>query len=182
MVGRLSPWKGQDVFLRAFAAAFPDGNERARVVGSALFGEDDWMAHLEQLVVELRLSERVELTGFRDDVARVLDEADILVHASTVPEPFGQVVLEGMEAGLAVIATSVGGPAELITDGVDGVLVEPGDVDSLAGALRELAHDPALRQRLGDAARVRAAEFRPDRIAAQMRAVYRTVVNPREPG
>ena len=187
-VQRPSPWWGASRHGRARTSSFAPSPRRSRtatnarcVVGSALFGEDDWVAHLEQLVVELRLSERVELTGFRDDVAGVLDEADILVHASTVPEPFGQVVLEGMEAGLAVIATSVGGPAELISDGVDGVLVEPGDVDSLAAALQELAHDPGRRQRLGEAARARAAEFRPDRIAAQMRAVYRAVVNPREP-
>ena len=69
MVGRLAPWKGQDVFLRAFARAFPAGQERAIVVGGALFGEDAYEAQLVALVDELGLQERVEMTGHVDDVA-----------------------------------------------------------------------------------------------------------------
>ena len=63
MVGRLAPWKGQDVFLRAFAKAFPDGKEVGILVGAALFGEDDYERQLRQLVGDLGIAERVEFRG-----------------------------------------------------------------------------------------------------------------------
>ncbi len=176
LVGRLAPWKGQDVFLRAFAMAFPNGDERARIAGSALFGEYRWAASLPTLVAELGLAERVEVVGFVDDMASEYGRLDVLVHASTIPEPFGQVVVEGMAAGLAVVAAAAGGPAEVITDGVDGLLYPMGDVEALAEQLRRLASDPVLQAGLGNAGRSRAAEFTPERIAAQVEDVYWTVI------
>ena len=177
MVGRLAPWKGQDLFLRAFAEAFPAGDEQAVLVGSALFGEDAYAARLHQLTEFLGLAGRVDFRGFRDDVWGELAEMDVLVHASVIPEPFGQVVVEGMAAGLPVIAANAGGPAEIITDGVDGLLVLPGDVAALAAGLRRLAGDSALRARLGAAARRRASDFAPDRIAPKVMHVYRAVLD-----
>src|ERR1700704_3441600 len=96
-----------------------------------------------------------------------LERLDILVHASIIPEPFGQVVIEGMAAGLPVVAAGAGGPAEVIEDGVTGILYPPGDVGALASALRKLAAKPHLRERLGRAGRVQAAAFAPDIVAAQ---------------
>lgn len=93
MVGRLAPWKGQRVFLEAFAKAFPGGMERALVVGGALFGEGDYERELFALTAQLGLTDRVEFTGNVDDVAAQLDRADVLVHASVIPEPFGLVVV-----------------------------------------------------------------------------------------
>jgi glycosyltransferase involved in cell wall biosynthesis len=175
MVGRLAPWKGQDVFLRAFATAFPDGDERGTVVGAALFGADEqrYADGLAALVLHLELGDRVQLLGARDDVRSLLEEADVVVHASRVPEPFGQVVVEGMAAGAAVIATTGAGPSELIRPDVDGLLVPPDDVDALASALRRLAHDEPLRRSLGEAAQRRVAERTdPDRIAALIAGVH----------
>jgi glycosyltransferase involved in cell wall biosynthesis len=177
MVGRLAPWKGQDVFVRAFARAFPDGDERAVLAGSAMFGEDAFAAELGGLVEELGLGERVTFLGFVDDVGAVLRGVDCLVHASVIPEPFGQVVVEGMAAGLAVVAADAGGPAEVVTHGVDGLLCPPGDVGALAAVLRRLADDPGLRVRLGAAGLVRAADFSPDAVADQVRAVYGGVLS-----
>lgn len=176
MLGRLAPWKGQDVFLRAFAQAFPTGQERAVLVGSALFGEDAYAARLHQLTESLGLVGRVHFRGFREDVWAELAEVDILVHASIIPEPFGQVVVEGMAAGLPVIAAHAGGPTEIITDGLDGLLVPPGDAAALAAALRRLADNPDLRVRLGAAGRRRARDFDPDRVALRVLAVYRSVL------
>jgi glycosyltransferase involved in cell wall biosynthesis len=87
------------------------------------------------------------------------------------------VVLEGMAAGVPVIAAAAGGPTELITDGVDGLLTRPGDPTELAGAMRRLVDDPELRARLADAARERSREFTPERTAEQLLAVYRQVVS-----
>ena len=95
MVGRIARWKGQHVFIEAFARAFPDGPERALIVGAPLFGDDDraYAEDLHTLASELGLDGRVTFTGFVDDVERRLAELDVLVHASVVPEPFGQVVV-----------------------------------------------------------------------------------------
>ncbi len=177
MVGRLAPWKGQHLFLEAFASAFSERtNVRARVVGGALFGEDAYAASLVRLAERLAVSDRVVFTGFRDDVFAEMAQMDVLVHCSTIPEPFGQVVTEGMATGLAVIAPSVGGPAEIITPDVNGLLVPISDVPALAAAMRFLVDRPDERLRLGDAARLACETYRPERIAEQVYAAYSEVL------
>ncbi|MFE1593342.1 glycosyltransferase family 4 protein [Nocardia sp. NPDC058705] len=156
VVGRLSPWKGQDVFLRA-VAALRVRPARVILVGGTFFGEQPYRAELEKLAAELGVA--AEFTGHVDDPAEYLDTADILVHCSVLPEPFGQVVVEGMAAGCAVIAATPGGPAEIIHTGVDGLLVPGGDVAALTAALDTLLADPADRARLAVAGRDRAQEF-----------------------
>ncbi len=153
VVGRLAPWKGQDVFLRAFATAFPAGEERAVVVGAAMFGETAFANALPGLAEELGIGGRVEFRGFVDDVGAELRRLDVLVHCSTVAEPFGQVVIEGMAAGLPVIASDAGGPAEIVRHRVTGLLTPMGDVDALAAALQSLAGDRTFAQRIGAAAK-----------------------------
>ena len=176
MVGRLAPWKGQHIFLEAFARALGGTYARAVVVGSAMFGEQEYEAELHALVARLGIGAQVEFMGFHDDVAGVLAEVDCLVHASVIPEPFGQVVVEGMAAGLPVIASGEGGPAEIITDGVDGVLYAPGDIEGLAGHLGRLSTNPRECQRLGVAARARGLDFAPEMVAGQVRRVYEAVL------
>ncbi|HEY7691785.1 MAG TPA: glycosyltransferase family 4 protein [Gaiellaceae bacterium] len=180
MVGRIAPWKGQDVFLRAFASAFPDGEERGVVVGAPLFGEEEYERSLRELVAQLGLGDRIELLGFSDDVAAELASVDALVHASVIPEPFGRVIVEGMAAGLPVVAAADGGPTEIVTDGVDGLLYPPGDIAALAGNLRRLAGDPEVADRLGRAATERARAFSPALAAATAAELYRRVLSERE--
>nr|WP_228537500.1 glycosyltransferase family 4 protein [Nocardia sp. XZ_19_231] len=156
VVGRLSPWKGQDVFLRAIAA-LRVRPARVVLVGGTFFGEQPYRAQLEKLAAELGVA--AEFTGHVDDPAEYLTTADILVHCSVLPEPFGQVVVEGMAAGCAVVAATPGGPTEIIDSGVDGLLVPGGDVGALTAALDTLLHDPADRARLALAGRDRARDF-----------------------
>lgn len=177
LVGRLSEWKGQDLFLAAFASAFPDGDEVAVVVGAALFGEDEFAGRLIELASDLGIADRVEFLGFREDIAAELAELDILVHASVIPEPFGQVVVEGMAAGLPVVVPDQGGPAEVVTHGTDGVHYRMADRDALSAAMKQLAGSAAERQRLGRNAQARAASFTPERVAEQIEAVYRAVLS-----
>ena len=177
IVGRLAPWKGQDVFLRAFAVAFPKGEERARVVGSAMFGEDDFAEGLRQLALTLGIQDRVDFVGFTEDVERELAQVDVLVHASISPEPFGQVIVEGLAAGLAVVATAAGGPMEIISDDEDGLLVPAGDVAALALALQRLDASPELRHRLGKAGRERASHFAPTVVGPQMAGFYEDLLS-----
>lgn len=179
MVGRLAPWKGQQLFLDAFATAFPDREARARIVGSAMFGEDVYAGALRTQVRTLGLQDVVEFRGYREDVWAELAGFDVLVHASIVPEPFGQVVLEGMAAGLPVIASGEGGPAEVVTDDVDGLLFTPRSVGSLSAALRRLADDPVTRARLGAAGRATAATYSPESTAAALVDIYEQVLNRR---
>jgi glycosyltransferase involved in cell wall biosynthesis len=174
IVGRLAPWKGQDVFLRAFARAFPDGCHRAVVVGAPLFGEAEtaYECDLRRLAEELGVSDRVEFRGHREDIASELARIDILVHASIVPEPFGQTIIEGMSAQLAVVASRGGGPEEIITEGVDGLLYEPGDFVALAVLLTQLEANPQLRVQLGCAGGRRARDFSPEVVAKRMMHAY----------
>jgi glycosyltransferase involved in cell wall biosynthesis len=181
IVGRLAEWKGQHVFLEAFAEAFGGTDVHGRIVGSALFGEDAYSDGLRRRAEELGISGQIEFRGFREDVWAELRELDLLAHCSIVPEPFGQVVLEAMAAGLPVIASNAGGPAELITDGTDGILVRPGDARSLAAALVRLRDDPRLCSSLGRAAQRRAAAFTPERTAEALRVVYDGVLADRRP-
>jgi glycosyltransferase involved in cell wall biosynthesis len=173
ILGRIAPWKGQDLFLRAFATAFRSGDERAYVIGAPLFrGDEAFVEELERLAGELGVDGRVTFTGFRHDVHSALADLDVLVHASTTPEPFGQAVVEGMAAGLPVVAADAGGPAEIIADGESGLLYPPGDVDALVAALERLARDAALRAALGEKARQVVAGYSPEEVARRTLDVY----------
>jgi glycosyltransferase involved in cell wall biosynthesis len=174
MISRLAPWKGQDIFLRAFAHAFSDGDEQAVIVGAPLFGtaEVEYGEQLRRLVNTLDIAGRVEFRGHRHDIAMELGTMDVLVHASTIAEPFGQVVIEGMSARLAVVASHGGGPEEIITDGVDGLFHPPGDVAALSRILVRLGAEPELRTRLGRAAGLRADDFSPEVTAPRMMQIY----------
>ena len=176
VVGRLSPWKGQHVFLDAVATAFPRQAVQARLIGSAMFGEDDYEAGLRDQINRLSLEETVELRGFRADVWAELAELDLAVHCSTLPEPFGQVVLEAMAAGVPIIASDEGGPAEIIRHGIDGWLVPPRDPVALAEAMQRLVGDQELRARLAAEGRRTAATYTAENTAAGILAIYRSVV------
>ena len=150
LFGRLAPWKGQRVALQAMQAL---PGVHLLVVGDALFGETAYAEALRAEVAALGLSGRVHFTGFRRDVPRLMRTVDIVVHTSTAPEPFGLVIVEGMLARRPVVATRGGGVEEIVTSGVDGVLVAPGDATELAAAIERLIADPAARRRLANAGR-----------------------------
>ena len=180
IVGRLAPWKGQDVFLRAFAQAFPEGSPRAVVIGSAMFGEDDYARQLAELAGEIGIRDRVDFVGFRRDVQAEFEKLDLLVHASVLTEPFGTAVFEAMSAGLPVIAARSGGVAEYIEDGRHGLLHTPGDAAGLAALLRLAASDYALRTRLASEGRELTQQFASDRVAARWVALYQGLLGPAE--
>jgi glycosyltransferase involved in cell wall biosynthesis len=176
MIGRLAPWKGQHIFLDAFARALPQPGACAVVVGAALFGEERYADELRSQVSALGLDGRVDFRGFRDDIGAELAALDIVVHASVSAEPFGQVVVEAMAMGLPVIAAAAGGPAEIVDHEVTGLLFPPGDIDALARALARLASDAGLRASLGAAGLARARDFRPEVVAPLVEHVYRKLL------
>ncbi len=146
MIGRLQAWKGQRVFLDAFARAFPEPRIRACLAGAPLFGEADYAEHLRDRAARLGIGERTAFLGHVVDIPAFLDSIDILVHASTRPEPLGQSVLQGLARAKPVVATEGGGPSEWITSGVNGLLVPPNRPDALAATLRALADSRQLRE------------------------------------
>ena len=147
---------------RSRACSPTDG--QAYVVGGALFGEERFQADLEELVADLGIQERVHFVGHVEDPWAWLVDADVLVHCSRIPEPFGQVVVQGMWARCAVVAAQPGGPAEVVTDGRDGLLVPGGDERALGDALVRLRDDVDLRRALARQARETARSF--DAVAA----------------
>jgi glycosyltransferase involved in cell wall biosynthesis len=179
IVGRLTPWKGQHLFLEAFARAFPEPGVRAVVVGSATFGEDAYARELRALAERLGIAERVEFVGFVHDVQGEFERLDLLVHASVLSEPLGTVVIEGMAAGLPVVVADGGGPAEYIEDGRDGLLYPLGDGDALADAMERAARDGELRARLAVAAREKARQFGPEAVVGRMLGLYGELVGRR---
>jgi glycosyltransferase involved in cell wall biosynthesis len=145
LIGRISPTKGQDVFLRAAAQVAKDHpSARFRVIGSALFNEREFETEVRAMPADLGIAEQVSFTGFVDDVSAELRSLRAFVHASPVPEPFGQAVIEAMAAGIPVIATRAGGVVEILDgrSGDYGVLVEPGDDKCLADAIRWVLDHP----------------------------------------
>jgi glycosyltransferase involved in cell wall biosynthesis len=158
LIGRISPWKGQDVFLQAVrllhrAQRWPQEGVRFEIIGAATFGEVEFERRVRRMQMEAGLAEIVQFTGFEADIVQRLGRLDVVVHASTIPEPFGQVIIEGMAAGRPVIATDGGGVPEIVADGVTGILVPSRDPQALANAMAQLLGDAALRARMGDAGR-----------------------------
>lgn len=140
-MGRIAEWKGLHVLFDALALLAVDGLLMEAVIAGAPIHEG--VEYAERMREEsLRLPNPPRFVGFVEDTRELLGNSDVLIHSSLVPEPFGQVVVQGMAAGLVVVATNAGGPAEIITDGHDGILVPMGDARALAEALAGLAVDP----------------------------------------
>jgi len=177
IVGRIAPWKGQDIFLEAAALLLRDGFlAEFRIAGSAMFGEAAFERELRARAARLGIEAQVSFLGFRD-VAEVLPSLDILVHASRIPEPFGQVIIEGLAAELPVVATDGGGAREIIDNGRTGLLVPMGDAPALARALRQLLTEPALARSVATAGRRHALEnFTIERFARRSEALYEELV------
>jgi glycosyltransferase involved in cell wall biosynthesis len=180
LVGRISPWKGQHIFLQAAAEVrkrFP--NARFQIIGAALFAEQEYETRVRTLASTLGLNDVVKFTGFRADIAGLIGKLDILVHASTLGEPFGQVVIEGMAAGKPVVATNGGGIPEIVVDGETGLLVPMGDAAAMSNAIVELLADSDRSHEMGRRGRQRVAEcFTIQRTARKIEQIYRLILGP----
>ena len=155
LFGRFHSWKGQQVLLEALASV-PDVH--ALFVGAALFGEEEFERSQHAQAERLGVADRAHFLGFRADIAPLMRAADVIVHASILPEPFGRVVVEGMLAGRPVVATRAGGVPEIVEDGETGLLVPPNDPAALARALRALRDDPSLAASIARRGQRRARE------------------------
>ncbi|MCZ7583009.1 MAG: glycosyltransferase [Deltaproteobacteria bacterium] len=177
-LGRLTPWKGHDVLVDALDG-IPD-------VWFLQAGGEElvYRTDIDRKVQKAGLTGRAIFAGVRSDVPRLLGAADVLVHSSKYADPkdgvveaFGRVIIEGMAAGLPVVATDAGGATEILEGSGAGMLVPPGDVDAMHVAVRAYLDDPEAAERAGEAGRRAAAErFAEAPLAAKLEHLYRNII------
>jgi glycosyltransferase involved in cell wall biosynthesis len=187
VVAQLTPWKGQDDAIRMLAA-LADERPRARllVAGSAKFSaastrfdNTGYADGLRSLAAEVGVADRVSFLGERSDVPAILAAADVALVPSW-REAFGRSALEAMAMAVPVVVTSVGGPAEIVRDGVEGRVLPPHEPDLWAQVVGDLLADPADRARLGEAGARRAREaFSPESHAGRVGEIYADVLRRR---
>ena len=184
LVATYAKWKGHYAFLDAARRVLdrrPETPPRFYVIGGPIYDTAGQftVAELTDYARSIGLGDRVVFVPFQKETASVYRALDVVVHASTQPEPFGLVIAEAMACGRAVIVSAAGGAADLFTDGVDALGHPPGDVAALAEAMSRLVEDSPLRRRLGErAVETACARFGMERYADQLRSAYASVLKP----
>jgi glycosyltransferase involved in cell wall biosynthesis len=169
-IANLLPLKGYEVMLNALPAvlaAMP--TVHYLIVGG---GEAEYETRLKAMAVERGISERVHFAGFQKSIVSYLSALDLYVHPS-LKEAFGLAVVEAMAMGKAVVTTTAGGLPEVVAEGETGLLVPPGDAESLAASVIALLEDNHRRERMGLAGKTRAQEkFNLDASVAHIEQLY----------
>ena len=175
-VGQIGLRKGHDVLAES-AVRLRDSHSKLHyvIVGERNSNKQesiDFERSLVQRFDDAGMRHRLHRLGYRDDVPRLMNEADLLVHPAH-QEPLGRVLLEAAASGLPIVASDVGGTREILTDGVSARLVPPGKPVALAAAIAEIASSPAMRARFSAAARESIeARFPIQQAAEQLAAVW----------
>lgn len=169
-VARIERNKGFDLLLTAFAESGLPADVHLVIGGS---GSQE--AALRSVAHELGVGDTVHFTGrlSSEEVAGVFSQAEVVVVPSRF-EPFGIVVLEAWRAGAPLVCTDRGGPPEFVTDGLDGLLVDPHDTAALRAAIVRLVEDPAEAGTLGAAGRTRVHDFAWSTVVERYVALYRS--------
>jgi len=173
LLGNLQPWKGHDAVVTALEEMAPELRRRIHMLFIGAIREQDG-EHVSALRDRIRkgdFEETVQFLGSRTDVPDLLRAADVQLHASTTPEPFGLVLVEGLALGIPVVAASLGGPCEVISPET-GRLFDPANPRELEVVLAELIEDPDLRARLGAAGPEQARRFDARQTAEGVQTVY----------
>lgn len=169
-VGQLSKRKNQAIMIQAMAQ-IPDKQVKYFIVGLGEMEEAD-----RKLIQELNLQERVILAGYRENVDELLHVADAFVFPS-LQEGLPVSLMEAMAGGLPVVASKVRGNTDLITDGVEGVLVEAMDIEGYAEAVMKLKEDTLLQQKLSKNAQQKIQGFSTECVHEKMKEIYQNIVN-----
>lgn len=179
LVATFARWKGHKVFLQALAKLPPNAPIRGYIVGGPIYqtSGSQWTRNeLEQEVERLGLAGKVGFTGVVEDTAPAMRSLDIIIHASTQPEPFGMVIIEAMASGKALIASGAGGACELFANEESALSHPPGDADTLCRQIMRLADNQEQRVRLGEAGRAKAIKvFGRERLAKELVEMYKCV-------
>ena len=146
-VGRIEAWKGQHVFLAAANLLAPENpNLHFVIVGSATPNKEDYLEELKKNRALSPYKNQISFLGQRSDIANIMRNCSIMVHASTAPEPFGLVVMEAMSCGTVVVGANDGGVREQIEDGVNGYLYQPGNPQDMASKISAALENPELSE------------------------------------
>jgi glycosyltransferase involved in cell wall biosynthesis len=172
IVGRLVPIKAHDLFL----AAAKELSRTDPRIHFAVVGDGELWEQLHHDVAAAGLSDRVHFAGWREDLAEVYSDLDVVVCCSR-NEGTPVSVIEACAAGRPVVGTPVGGMTDIISEGVNGLLVPSGDAEALASAIAALIADPARRQSMGVAGRRMVLErYGADRMVSELKHIYGTLL------
>ncbi|HEY2407154.1 MAG TPA: glycosyltransferase family 4 protein [Polyangiaceae bacterium] len=181
LVGTYAHWKGHVLFIQAAGALRsrrPDLRLRFYIVGGPIYATQGSQVSVNELLecsARVGVSDCLGFVPFQAEMPRVYRSLNVVVHASTKPEPFGLVIVEAMACGLPVIVSNAGGAAELFQHGENALGFALGDSLALAAQMERLAVDAELRRALGAHARVHAgAHFALDRLGKELAAAYDT--------
>jgi len=178
LVGLLIPWKGQLLFVEAARQLL---QEMPDAVFALVGGTPDecraYEAELRKIAEQPGLKGRIVFTGHVSDMAAVYNGLDVVLSASTSPEPLGTMIIEAMTMARPLIAPDHGGAVEMIENGKTGLLFKPGDAQDLAEKIRSLYRDVALRNDLGQSARAHALQaFSVEEHVRRIEGVYRQLL------
>lgn len=178
MIGNIINWKGQIVLVNAMTTVMQKHkNIKAVLVGKTVIGSEDYEADIRSCILQNNLQNNIYLTGYREDIPALLDSFDIFVHASIEPEPFGRVIIEAMAMKKPIVATKLGGPAEIIVDGESGILVEMNDEIAMANAIIDYIDDKCKAENNGNKAYDRVVKnFSAQKMVKGVEAVYQKVL------
>lgn len=176
VIGRLDPWKGQHIFLKAAAIVNKTiPNIRFLIVGGIVEGRgrENYRTELEKLANDLGIDKKVIFTGHREDIFNIMTALDVFVLSSITPEPLGQVVMEACACGKPVVASDAGGPPEIITHGKTGLLYPIGDFNKLADAIIYLLLNPDRAKKMGATGKEYVElKFDSNRIYSELETLY----------
>ena len=159
IIGRLQKWKGMHVLVEAMPKILNHYSDTlCLVVGGKHNFEPEYEDQIARRITELGITDNVRMVGLQRNVPEWMQAMDVIVHASD-HEPFGIVVVEAMAMGKAVVASASGGPTEIITSELNGLLANYGDSEQLANAVIRYLDDQNFRYKIGQEARIRAEDF-----------------------
>ncbi len=166
-VGRLTPVKGHRYLLEALASLSP----RTRNIITILLGEGELRNDLEELALRLNIQDRVRFLGWRDDVAPVISTFDVFAFPS-LNEGMGKALVEAMYMGKPVVASDVGGISNLVVSEENGILVPPGNAESLAKSIELLYQNEGLRRAMGDNGKLKSECYSSSLMIRKIEALY----------
>lgn len=177
MIGRVTPIKGHQEFIRAvhlLSKRLP--NSEVQIVGAPDEGKESYFQDLKLMVERLGLGSTVQFLGTRRDVPELLQAQDLLVLPTRIPEAFGRVLIEAGASGTAVLASRIGGILDIIDEHENGLLFAPENYEEMAIQMERLLRDRALSKKLSSALRKKVErEFNLDQMVEKTHRVYQEV-------
>ena len=182
LVATYARWKGQDLFMMAISRVQSVRPARFYIVGGPIYktiGSQFSVEELRELAGKLGVADRLAFVPFQAETADAFRALDVVIHASTLPEPFGRTIVEAMACSRPVVVANAGGASELFTEGKDALGVTPGDPDALAQAMDRLIDNDTERHAIGERARATAlTRYARERLGRDIADVYAQLTAP----